>query len=134
MKNVSCRKYDIDLFRSCIKMLCYAIFVQKPFDDSILLCRQLLGTEEESSDHATSEEEELMMENFPTSNVVASTMASMVASGKRSVWSITREQINYYTTQFFCLQSDPKGVIPGTTKKLVKFTISFTNICLLTIF
>ena len=79
----------------------------------IFAFRQLLGTEEESSDHATSEEEELMMENFPTSNVVGSTMASMVASGKRSVWSITREQINYYTTQFFCLQSDPKGVIPG---------------------
>ena len=97
--------------------------VLKGFDDSILLCRQLLGTEEESSDHATSEEEELMMENFPTSNVVGSTMASMVASGKRSVWSITREQINYYTTQFFCLQSDPKGVIPGMNYEIFHTTL-----------
>ena len=39
------------------------------------------------------------------------------SSGKRSVWSITREQINYYTTQFFCLQSDPLGVIPGAEAK-----------------
>ena len=39
------------------------------------------------------------------------------SSGKRSVWSITREQINYYTTQFFCLQSDPHGVIPGAEAK-----------------
>ena len=30
---------------------------------------------------------------------------------------MTREQINYYTTQFFCLQSDPNGVIPGTEAK-----------------
>ena len=36
---------------------------------------------------------------------------------KRSIWSMTREQINYYMTQFFCLQSDPNGVIPGTEAK-----------------
>ena len=36
---------------------------------------------------------------------------------KKSIWSMTREQINYYTTQFFCLQSDPNGVIPGTEAK-----------------
>ena len=111
--------YDIGLFRSSIKML---ILQKNSFDFEwllILLCRQLLGTEEESSDHATSEEEELMMENFPVSAVAAASATQtassmmMVSSGKRSVWSITREQINYYTTQFFCLQSDPKGVIPG---------------------
>ena len=63
-----------------------------------------------------------MMENFPVSAAASNTAAGitassmmMVSSGKRSVWSITREQINYYTTQFFCLQSDPKGVIPGKT-------------------
>ena len=63
-----------------------------------------------------------MMENFPVSagaasntasGITASSMMMVTSSGKRSVWSITREQINYYTTQFFCLQSDPKGVIPG---------------------
>ena len=37
--------------------------------------------------------------------------------GRRSVWSITREQLNYYTTQFFCLQSDPLGVVPGAAAK-----------------
>jgi len=82
--------------------------------------RQLLGTEEESSDHATSDEEEIMMENFPTGLPNTSTAAANLlfcSSGKRSVWSITREQINYYTTQFFCLQSDPLGVIPGAEAK-----------------
>ena len=78
--------------------------------------RQLLGTEEESSDHATSEEEELMMEDYKSSPKMLSSSASNSA-GKRSVWSITREQINYYTTQFFCLQSDPHGVIPGAEAK-----------------
>jgi len=76
--------------------------------------RQLLGTEEESSDHASSEDEELLMENYS-----AGPASSTVNSGgsKRSIWSMTREQINYYTTQFFCLQSDPNGVIPGTEAK-----------------
>ena len=40
-----------------------------------------------------------------------------LGGSKRSIWSMTREQINYYTTQFFCLQSDPNGVIPGTEAK-----------------
>ena len=81
--------------------------------------RQLLGTEEESSDHATSDEEEIMMENFSSSGLLPATTAATLSfcSGKRSVWSITREQINYYTTQFFCLQSDPHGVIPGAEAK-----------------
>ena len=48
---------------------------------------------------------------------VPKTHVSFCSSGKRSVWSITREQINYYTTQFFCLQSDPHGVIPGAEAK-----------------
>ena len=81
--------------------------------------RQLLGTEEESSDHATSDEEELMMENFSSGlpSTSGATISSCSSSGKRSVWSITREQINYYTTQFFCLQSDPHGAIPGAEAK-----------------
>jgi len=76
--------------------------------------RQLLGTEEESSDHASSEEEELLMENYSS----GPSSASVTSGGrKRSIWSMTREQINYYMTQFFCLQSDPNGVIPGTEAK-----------------
>ena len=56
------------------------------------------------------------MENYPASSSSGTTSATSGA-GKRSVWSITREQINYYTTQFFCLQSDPQGVIPGAEAK-----------------
>jgi hypothetical protein len=29
------------------------------------------------------------------------------------VWNITKEQLNYYTTQFFSMQENPGGVIPG---------------------
>jgi hypothetical protein len=80
----------------------------------LIFFRQLLGTEEESSDHGSSEEEEeLMMANSslpPSVNCPS-------GGGKKSVWSITREQINYYTTQFFCMQSDPDGVIAGTLAK-----------------
>ena len=59
--------------------------------------RQLLGTEEESSDRSEDE----MSED----------------SDKRSVWMITKEQLNYYTTQFFNMQPNPSGIIPGTLAK-----------------
>ena len=35
----------------------------------------------------------------------------------RSVWAITKEQLNYYTTQFFNMQSNPVGLIPGALAK-----------------
>ena len=53
-------------------------FVIKFLDSQFisLFFRQLLGTEEESSDHATSDEEEIMMENFPTGLPNTSTAAA----------------------------------------------------------
>ena len=59
--------------------------------------RQLLGTEEESSDRVSSDEEE--------------------GAAASAAWSITREQLNYYTTQFFSMQPNPRGVIRGETAK-----------------
>ncbi|TRY70310.1 hypothetical protein TCAL_15062 [Tigriopus californicus] len=56
--------------------------------------RQLLGTEEESSERPSSDDED-----------------------PKEEWNITREQLNYYTTQFFSMQSDPRGVIPGCQAK-----------------
>ena len=53
----------------------------------------------------------------PASTSTANSASSGGGGSKRSVWSITREQINYYTTQFFCMQSDPNGVIPGALAK-----------------
>lgn len=57
--------------------------------------RQLLGTEEESSDRFSSDEDD----------------------DKTAAWNITREQLNYYTTQFFSMQPNPRGVIRGETAK-----------------
>ena len=57
--------------------------------------RQLLGTEEESSDRQSSDEEE----------------------DANNIWVITKEQLNYYVTQFRTMQSNPHGVIPGTQAK-----------------
>ena len=57
--------------------------------------RQLLGTEEESSDRQSSDEDE----------------------EANNIWVITKEQLNYYVTQFRTMQSNPHGVIPGTQAK-----------------
>uniref|UniRef100_A0A1B6KP38 EF-hand domain-containing protein n=1 Tax=Graphocephala atropunctata TaxID=36148 RepID=A0A1B6KP38_9HEMI len=54
--------------------------------------RQLLGTEEESSDrHSSDGEEEVPKE----------------------VWTINEEQLEYYRTQFCSLQPDPNSLLPG---------------------
>lgn len=54
--------------------------------------RQLLGTEEESSDrHSSDGEEEVPKE----------------------VWTINEEQLEYYRAQFCTLQSDPNSLLPG---------------------
>jgi len=57
--------------------------------------RQLLGTEEESSERQSSEEEE----------------------EDKNIWLITKEQLNYYVTQFTSMQPDTHGVIPGAQAK-----------------
>jgi len=54
--------------------------------------RQLL---EESSDRQSSDEEE----------------------EANNIWAITKEQLNYYVTQFRSMQQNPHGVIPGTQAK-----------------
>ena len=51
------------------------VHLKKPIE--FFFCRQLLGTEEESSDHASSEDEELLMENYS-----AGPASSTVNSGK----------------------------------------------------
>jgi len=58
--------------------------------------RQLLGTEEESSDRQSSEDED---------------------DESKNIWIITKEQLNYYMTQFRTMQSNPHGVIPGGQAK-----------------
>jgi hypothetical protein len=66
----------------------------------ILVCeeqRQLLGTEEESSDRHSSEED---------------------VEGDGEVWTITEEQRDYYTAQFRSLQPDPTGLIAGPAARL----------------
>lgn len=59
--------------------------------------RQLLGTEEESSDRHSSEED---------------------VEGDGEVWTITEEQRDYYTAQFRSLQPDPTGLIAGPAARL----------------
>ncbi|PNF14426.1 hypothetical protein B7P43_G01697, partial [Cryptotermes secundus] len=59
--------------------------------------RQLLGTEEESSDRHSSEED---------------------VDGDGEVWTITEEQRDYYTAQFRSLQPDPAGLIAGPAARL----------------
>lgn len=58
--------------------------------------RQLLGTEEESSEVGGSSDEE---------------------DEDKNVWVITKEQYSYYVTQFRAMQANPRGVIPGTQAK-----------------
>ena len=74
----------------------------------------MLGTEEESSDRASSEDE-LLYDDEEESGVVHK--KGFHHQQTRSVWAITKEQLNYYTTQFFNMQSNPGGVIPGTLAK-----------------
>ena len=82
----------------------------------VIFCfRQLLGTEEESSDRASSEDELLCEEEDTEGSSLNKKDFSNQQS--RSVWAITKEQLNYYTTQFFNMQSNPGGVIPGTLAK-----------------
>lgn len=59
--------------------------------------RQLLGTEEESSDRHSSEED---------------------VEGDGEVWTITEEQRDYYRAQFRSLQPDPTGLIAGPAARL----------------
>lgn len=58
--------------------------------------RQLLGTEEESSDRHSSEAEE---------------------DGDSEVWVINDEQLEYYRTQFCNLQPDPNSLLPGSVAR-----------------
>lgn len=58
--------------------------------------RQLLGTEEESSDRHSSEAEE---------------------DGDSEVWVINEEQLEYYRTQFCNLQPDPNSLLPGSVAR-----------------
>ena len=76
--------------------------------------RQLLGTEEESSDRDTLSDVEEDPEDLD------SDVGGAGGSGHdkaKSVWAITREQLNYYTTQFFNMQPNPAGIIPGALAK-----------------
>lgn len=57
--------------------------------------RQLLGTEEESSDKHSSEDEL-----------------------EKELWTITEEQREYYTNQFRSLQPDPSGQLAGSTARM----------------
>ena len=57
--------------------------------------RQLLGTEEESSDRASSEDELLCEEDDTEGSSLHKKDFSNQQS--RSVWAITKEQLNYYT-------------------------------------
>ncbi|XP_068081339.1 ralBP1-associated Eps domain-containing protein 1 [Anabrus simplex] len=59
--------------------------------------RQLLGTEEESSDRHSSDDE---------------------GDAESEVWTITDEQREYYTAQFRSLQPDPMGLIAGPVARL----------------
>lgn len=68
------------------------IYVWKIYNYVVLVCeeqRQLLGTEEESSDRQSDGEVE------------------------GEVWEITPEQREYYKAQFISLQPDSYGLLPG---------------------
>lgn len=65
----------------------------------LLVCeeqRQLLGTEEESSDRHSSEGED---------------------EGDSEVWVINDEQLEYYRAQFCTLQPDPNSLLPGSVAR-----------------
>ena len=67
--------------------------------------RQLLGTEEESSDRVSSDEETQDTDN-------------------KNIWAITREQLNYYMTQFRSMQPNPHGKRTIMTSSLLLMTVS----------
>lgn len=54
-----------------------------------------MGTEEESSDKHSSDDE-----------------------ADKELWTITNEQKEYYTAQFRSLQPDPSGLLAGSTARL----------------
>ena len=68
------------------------VHLKKPIE--FFFCRQLLGTEEESSDHASSEDEELLMENYS-----AGPASSTVNSGKY-VWISIKSEFFFLSTAF----------------------------------
>ena len=49
---------------------------------------------------------------FPGSNYL-----SFQDDESKNIWIITKEQLNYYMTQFRTMQSNPHGVIPGGQAK-----------------
>ena len=70
------------------------------------------GTEEESSDRDTlSDVDENDQDDLD------SDIGGPGGGDRKSVWAITREQLNYYTTQFFNMQPNPAGIIPGALAK-----------------
>lgn len=68
---------------------------------------QLLGTEEESSDRHSSDEEG------------GEEGAQVVAVGERSssVWRVAPDQRRHYALQFQQLQPDARGLLPGTVAR-----------------
>ena len=76
----------------------------------------MLCTEEESSDRASSEDE-LLCDDEDESGGGVLHKKDYAHQQSRSVWAITKEQLNYYTTQFFNMESNPGGVIPGALAK-----------------
>lgn len=87
------------LFLTLSREHIYLIFILLENDPGLLSeeQRQLIGTEEESSDRHSSEDEGVEADE---------------------VWSITEEQREYYTNQFRALQPDTSGLLPGHTARL----------------
>ena len=67
-----------------------------------------MGTEEDSSDHGSSDDDD---------EELAEAGGGDDGGHRKNVWNITKEQLNYYTTQFFSMQENPAGVIPGNQAK-----------------
>lgn len=70
-----------------------------------------MGTEEDSSERDSDEE--------------SGDPSVAVGDHRKNVWNITKEQLNYYTTQFFSMQTNPEGVIPGNQVSVASFLLFF---------
>lgn len=72
--------------------------------------RQLLGTEEDSSDRQSDCDGE-------TAAVGAAGGVVTSCTAEEDVWEVTDEQRDYYRAQFLSLQPDCHGLLPGTVAR-----------------
>ncbi|KAK9505942.1 hypothetical protein O3M35_009897 [Rhynocoris fuscipes] len=79
--------------------------------------RQLLGTEEDSSDRQSDCDGETGANDAGQVGGAAGSAVTSYTAAEDDVWEVTEEQREYYRTQFLSLQPDCHGLLPGNVAR-----------------